>query len=134
MGLSEAGHLYNPAPRSSHLLISKCNSVFARAACCAGGGSDDEHPASAKNPNTVIAENISFAILPAFERRLTIELPPAICRCLISCEPRHSVLDAEARARLHHRQLTSSKVDFQPNIICPLGADFLFSIRGGCRT
>src|ERR1019366_6509851 len=78
MALSEAGHLYKPGSIGSHLLRSKCNSVFAIAASWAGGGVADEHPPSAKNPNTAIAEIIPFAIVPALgpEFRLTIELPP----------------------------------------------------------
>jgi len=78
MALSEAGHLYKPGSIGSHLLRSKCNSVFFIAASWAGGGSDDEHPASAKNPNTAIAEIIPFAIVPALapEFLFTIALPP----------------------------------------------------------
>src|SRR5271155_596285 len=77
MGLSEAGHLYNPPPISWHLLISKCNSVFDSAACCVADGSDDEHPPSANSPATAIAKSIRFAICSALtpEFRISIEVP-----------------------------------------------------------
>ena len=70
--------MYKPGWICSHLLISKCNSVFAIAACWAGGGSDAEHPPSANSPSTAIAEIVRFAILSAFEPefRFTIEIPP----------------------------------------------------------
>src|SRR5271154_3387642 len=67
MGLSEAGHLYKPPPRSWHWLRSKCNSVCARFACAVGVGSDDEHPPSVMNPSTAIVAIARFAILCAFE-------------------------------------------------------------------
>src|SRR5260370_36812274 len=78
MGLSEAGHLYNPAPRSWHWLRSKCSSTFANPACVAAEGSDVEHPPSANSPSTAIAEIARFAILSKFEPefRLSIEAPP----------------------------------------------------------
>jgi hypothetical protein len=74
IGLSAAGHLYKPGSIGWHALISKCNSVFASAACVAAEGSDDEHPPSANSPRTATAEIERFAILFAFEAefRLTI--------------------------------------------------------------
>src|ERR1017187_5253942 len=78
MALSEAGHLYKPGWIGSHLLRSKCSSVFAIAACWAGGGSDDEHPPSANSPSAAIAKIARFAFHFCFdpEFRSTIELPP----------------------------------------------------------
>jgi hypothetical protein len=76
--LSAAGHLYKPGSIGWQALMSKCNSVFASAACCAAEGSDDEHPPSVNSPSTANAEIERFAILFAFEFefRLVMELPP----------------------------------------------------------
>src|SRR5215469_9795295 len=83
MGLSEAGHLYKPAPMSWHWFMSKCSSVFASDACWAADGSDEEHPPSANSPSTAIPNNIRFAInLPPIvlivraTPRMRPEIPP----------------------------------------------------------
>ncbi len=73
MALSEAGHLYKPGEIGSHLLRSKCNSVFAIAACWAGGGSGDEHPPTA---NTLALQSLKTSASPFVPPYLlSFELP-----------------------------------------------------------
>src|SRR6267154_3657981 len=91
MGLSEAGHLYKPAPRSWHWLRSKCSSTFANPACVAAEGSDVEHPLSANNPNTAMAEIARLATQCDLEFRFCIEVLQSVLirfmceRCWTSC-------------------------------------------------
>src|ERR1700731_4949985 len=116
MGLSEAGHLYNPAPRSSHLLRSKCNSVFASAACWACDGSDDdEQPPSANSPSTAIAKNTRFVICSALppEFRFAIQLSPiSVGTCVddTSRELLASTFDRRLRFRHLFRHLSFHRV------------------------